>query len=667
MDGSVLHATVEDADMNIDLALLKVNTKRKLPALDFAASDDVEVGEWVIALGSPLSLSHSVTAGVISSTNRAANELGLRNHAMEYIQTDASITFGNSGGPLVNLDGDVIGINNLRITAGISFAIPIAYAKKFLRNGRHPLGANNKSNHDDDTQQLGIATVQMTDIVIEELQLKESISGVFVWKVILDSPAFRSGLQAGDIITHINGMTINQVTDIYKKLKGGSVQLDIIRDAAINSERATLQLGQESVETPSVCAMTDDRPYVQRAAKGRSASICAATSTSMEAISPPTGGTPDAGTPISRRRRPATRSQSARITGGKSIRKRAAIVAAANNNAEVKSHCNSEPKLDQGEGTPEVSPNIRRKGSRRGTSVYHRKSAAFLDVPDTRNNIGGNEEDEDSYRLRSFSFTSKGKRIVNRGDSFRRRRSRSNSLCPPTMLSGGGSSPLPLEDELEQTQVTSYVVALLGANGVGKSALISQFMTSECINAYERQKDLGNQTVSIMLNGEESELSFVNIANSKEIDRTNPPDAFVVVYSVVDKASFSKAKTELITLENADLLRSRTVILAGNKIDLARSRAVSTQDGKCLACTYRAKFIEISVGINHNVDELLVGILTQIRLKSSQVEDRDHPHHQQWYESRGVVKVSMKARQMFTWLFGKEDSKFKNCENLHIL
>ncbi|KAK9716816.1 Ras family [Popillia japonica] len=244
---------------------------------------------------------------------------------------------------------------------------------------------------------------------------------------------------------------------------------------------------------------------------------------------------------------------------------------------------------------------------------------------------------------------------------------------------GGGGSPLPLEDEIEPTPITSYVVALLGANGVGKSALISQFMTSEYINAYERQKDLGNQTVSIMLNGEESELTFDNITNSKEIDRTNPPDAFVVVYSVVDKASFSKAKTELITLENADLLRSRTVILAGNKVDLARSRAVSTQDGKCLACTYRAKFIEVSVGINHNVDELLVvginhnvdellvGILTQIRLKSLQIEDRNHPHHQQWYESRGVVKVSMKARQMFTWLFGKEDSKFKNCENLHIL
>lgn len=168
---------------------------------------------------------------------------------------------------------------------------------------------------------------------------------------------------------------------------------------------------QESVAAPSVCAMTDDRPHVQRTAKGRSASICAATSTSMEALPPNGGGSSDTGTPVSRRRRPAARSQSARLTSGRSIRKRAAAAAAANNNAEVKSHCNSEPKLDQGEATPDVSPNIRRKGSRRGTSVYHRKSAAFLDVPDARNHNGPNEEDEDSYRLRSFSFTSKGNNL----------------------------------------------------------------------------------------------------------------------------------------------------------------------------------------------------------------------------------------------------------------
>ena len=93
----------------------------------------------------------------------------------------------------------------------------------------------------------------------------------------------------------------------------------------------------------------------------------------------------------------------------------------------------------------------------------------------------------------------------------------------------------------------------------------------------------------------------------------------------------------------------------------------SVSDGKCLACTYRAKVIEISVGISHNVDELLVGNLNQIRLKliHSHLSDRESSAH--WYKSRGVVRASMKARQMFTWLFGKDDTKFKNCENLHVL
>ncbi|XP_066995560.1 GTP-binding protein GEM [Anabrus simplex] len=194
-------------------------------------------------------------------------------------------------------------------------------------------------------------------------------------------------------------------------------------------------------------------------------------------------------------------------------------------------------------------------------------------------------------------------------------------------------------------------------------------MTSECINAYDRQRDVPKeQSVSIMLNGEESELCFINVNNSKaEVDRSNPPDAFVLLYSVIDKASFQKAEDELTKLQDWGLLRTRPSILVGNKVDLVRSRAISPQDGKCLACTFRAKFIEISVGISHNVDELLVGILNQIRLKQfhAVLSDREGSPH--WYKSRGVVRASMKARQMFTWLFGKEDSKFKNCENLHVL
>lgn len=123
-DGSTYQASLEEVDMNLDLALLRIYTDEKLPYLNFAKDNDIGVGEWVVAMGSPLCLSHSISVGVVSSVNRTAEDLGLRNYTMKYIQTDAAITFGNSGGPLINLDGNVIGINNLRITSGIAFAIP---------------------------------------------------------------------------------------------------------------------------------------------------------------------------------------------------------------------------------------------------------------------------------------------------------------------------------------------------------------------------------------------------------------------------------------------------------------------------------------------------------------------------------------------------------------
>lgn len=424
--------------------------------------------------------------------------------------------------------------------------------------------------------------------------------------------------------------------------------------------------------------------------KTRSASICAPGFSSMEQMleaMPPSGarerdkvdrekdsgsGTPDGSTPT-RRRRPATRSQSARVSGAnKSIRRRAAAQAAHHHHhhheGTVKSaHCSSEPRLTDND----ISPGLRRRGSRRGQSMHHshhRKSNAFLDVPDTSSQMPSREEgeDEDSYRLRSFSLTSKG--IINRGDSFRRRRSRSNSLAP-TDPEGEEKNSVPAKE------ITSYTVAILGARGVGKTALISQFMTSECINAYDRQRDVpSEQSVFVMLNGEESELRFLNISNPKtELEKNL--DAFVIMYSVIDKASFQRAEEYLERLHDQDFHRGKSTILVGNKVDLVRSRVVSSQDGKCMACTYRVKFIEVSVGINHNVDHLLVGILNQIRLKNSSNVSENRGGNGtsneggggHWYKSRGVVRASMKARQMLTWLFGKEDSKFKNCENLHVL
>ena len=131
-DGRVVSGRVEYVDHRLDLATVQIDVKEKLPFIKLGDSQQSRTGEWVIALGSPFSLSNTVTVGVISSVNRKSRELGINANEIDYIQTDAIINIGNSGGPLVNLDGEAIGINSMKVTAGISFAIPSNYAKGLL-------------------------------------------------------------------------------------------------------------------------------------------------------------------------------------------------------------------------------------------------------------------------------------------------------------------------------------------------------------------------------------------------------------------------------------------------------------------------------------------------------------------------------------------------------
>ncbi|XP_046419424.1 uncharacterized protein LOC124299895 [Neodiprion virginianus] len=296
---------------------------------------------------------------------------------------------------------------------------------------------------------------------------------------------------------------------------------------------------------------------------------------------------------------------------------------------------------------------------------------------------------DDLYRLRAFSITHKG--VVNRGDSIISRRSRSNTSVNSGRNSNvsvsGERSPFDgsccsaqggaeSTDNSDVEEVPKYRVVLLGDSGVGKTALVSQFMTSEYMNTYDASLDdeFGEKTVSILLDEEESEMIFIdhpNVEMSVENSlSTYEPHACIVIYSIVSRASFEVAEEILNYLWREHFTQERAVIVVGNKADLARSRTITANEGKQLATSRECKFIETSSGIQHNVDELLVGVLKQIRLR----ESRDKKLRRQGSKGKMLVKLHASktalslnlAREILSKMC-INDTKSKSCENLHVL
>jgi len=235
-DRSELEAKLIGADPRTDVALLKVEAKG-LPTVKLGNSDDIKVGEWVLAIGSPFGFDHSATSGIISAKGRSLpNE-----NYVPFIQTDVAINPGNSGGPLFNLDGEVIGINSQIFTRsggymGVSFAIPIDVAMAVADQ----LKAGGKVNRG----WLGVMIQEVNKDLAESFGLDKP-AGALIAQVLEDGPAAKGGVQVGDVILQVNDQPVIMASDLPHLIgalkPGEKVQLQVLRNG--NSKSLSLAVG----------------------------------------------------------------------------------------------------------------------------------------------------------------------------------------------------------------------------------------------------------------------------------------------------------------------------------------------------------------------------------------------------------------------------------------
>jgi serine protease Do len=207
--GDSFEAELVGADKETDLALLKIVAEEKLPVLRFGDSEELEVGQWVMAIGNPFGLDHTVTAGIISAKGRTIGAGPYDN----FLQTDASINPGNSGGPLLNLDGEVIGINTAIIATGqgIGFAIPSSMAKEVISQLKNYKKVRRGW--------IGVTIQDVDENTATALGL-DAPKGALVAGVQPGDPADKGGVQTGDVIIAVDGSTIEDASDLTRKIGG---------------------------------------------------------------------------------------------------------------------------------------------------------------------------------------------------------------------------------------------------------------------------------------------------------------------------------------------------------------------------------------------------------------------------------------------------------------
>jgi serine protease Do len=264
-DTTRLKAEIIGRDTKVDLALLRVKPEKPLTAVQFGDSDKLRLGEWVVAIGNPFSLGGSVTAGIVSARNRDINSGPYDN----YIQTDAAINRGNSGGPLFNLDGEVIGINTAIISPsggsiGIGFAVPSKTAVAVIDQLRQ-YGETRRG-------WLGVRIQQVTDDIAESLNIKPA-RGALVAGVEEKGPSKPAGIEAGDVIIKFDSHDIKEMKDLPRIVAdtpvGKDVDVVIVRKG--KEETRSVKLGRledgekQAALTPNKDAAPPEKSVAQKA------------------------------------------------------------------------------------------------------------------------------------------------------------------------------------------------------------------------------------------------------------------------------------------------------------------------------------------------------------------------------------------------------------------
>ncbi len=251
LDGREFEAKIKGTDPKSDIAVIEIEASG-LPAVQIGDYSQLEVGEWVVAIGNPFGLSHTLTVGVVSAKGRTS--LGINDYE-DFIQTDAAINPGNSGGPLVNLDGEVIGMNTAIFSRsggymGIGFAIPInlvqRIANQLIEKGEVVRGY------------LGIMIQPLTADLAKSFELKNE-KGILIAQVTKNSPADKAGLKAGDVIVNFQGRPVSEVGDFRNQVAmeqpGSKVEFDIIRD------------GKQRSVTVKIDKLTDNKLATQESSQ----------------------------------------------------------------------------------------------------------------------------------------------------------------------------------------------------------------------------------------------------------------------------------------------------------------------------------------------------------------------------------------------------------------